>query len=237
MKREQFIYILKNKLKEHKVIDIEEIIEEYNDHFDYKLEDGFSEEEVSVKLGDPLYLADQYIEDSELIVKNKKVWPIIGVISLDLFTVQGYILFAAWVLVLFVFASALLAIGVSLFAAVSPFGWIPYLPYRCGAVLGISMLSLSVFSFVGTFYSYLYLKQITKKYIRFHKNVFAKAKNKPTLPSLPGHVVQSKKSSRLLRTLFQLSLNAFAISFVLGFLVCAISAKSFEFWHVFEWFV
>ena len=73
--------------------------------------------------------------------------------------------------------------------------------------------------------------------LRIHKNVTAASNNKPTLPSLPVHPKLDKKTSRRLRSIVLFSLNAFAISFVLGYIVCAITARSFEFWHVFNWFI
>lgn len=237
MKQRMFIEVLEKKLIQNKVSDIEEIISEYQEHFSYKLEDGYSEEEISIKLGDPTLLANQYAEDNEEPIQNKKFLSVLGLGVLDPFAFMFLVLFIAWIIVLFVFSLSVLGIGFSLFLNISPMGLIPYLPYWCGAVLGVSMISLSILSFVGTYYSYLYLKQVSKSYLRFHKNVFAVANNRPTLPSLSNHPLLSKKKSRRLRSVILMSLNAFAVSFIIGYLVCAIFAESFEFWHVFNWFV
>lgn len=237
MKQDIFLSQLKKKLKEYKINDIEEILNEYDDHFKCKLEDGYSEQEICTKLGNPVELANQYLEGYEVIQSSKRIITIIGLIIMDIFTIQFFILFFAWVIVLLAFSISVLGIGISFFTAINPFGLIPYLPYWCGAVFGLSLFSLSILSLVGTHYSNIYLKQIIKKYFRFHKNSIKSSSNKPTLPSLPSSPQISKKHSRRMRFIFQLSLNAFAISFILGYAICAITAKSFEFWHVFEWFV
>ena len=148
-----------------------------------------------------------------------------------------FTIFISWIAILFAFATSSLAVGVSLFANISPFNLIPYLPYWCGAVIGVSFASLAMFSFVGTYYNHLYLKQMYKSYIRFHKNTIAISNNKPTLPSHANHPILSKKASRILRNLFLFSLNLFSISLVIGYLVCSLVAKSLEWWHVFEWWV
>ena len=60
MTKNQFIDLLKEELKHNNVPDAEDIIEKYEQHFSFKLADGYSEEEISAKLGDPKSLADQY---------------------------------------------------------------------------------------------------------------------------------------------------------------------------------
>ncbi len=237
MDRYMFIDILRENLEKNKVTEIDDIIFEYEEHYNYKLEDGYSEEEISKKLGDPLFLATQYIENTNKEQPNKKFINITGIISLDIFVLLFFITFYAWIAVLFVFSTASLSIGLSLFLNLSPYNLIPYLPYWNGAVLSISFISLALLSYIGTYYNYLYLKQLLKSYFRFHNNVFAKTKNNPTLPSLPIHPKLSKKTSRKLRSIVLFSLNVFAISFILGYLVITITAKSFEFWHVYNWFI
>lgn len=237
MKKDYFMQKLTKKLHDNNINDIEEILNEYENHFTYKLDDGYSEEEISRKLGNPITLADQYIESNVAINSGNAIITITGLIFVDIFIYSLFLSFIAWIIVLFAFSISSLTIGLSLFITINPFNLIPYLPYWCGAVLGVSFVSSAILSFVGTYYSYLYLIQIFKSYNRFHKNTIAKSMNKPTLPPIANHPVLSKKAARRFRSILLLSLNSFAISFVIGYLVCAITAGSFEFWHVFEWFV
>lgn len=60
MKRNEFIETLKEKLESNGVEDTDDIIEEYEEHFAFKLADGYSEEEIAAKLGDPKAIASQY---------------------------------------------------------------------------------------------------------------------------------------------------------------------------------
>ncbi|XMB72992.1 DUF1700 domain-containing protein [Mycoplasmatota bacterium WC30] len=232
-----FINTLSKKLKENKVADIEEIISEYEEHFFYRLEDGYTEEEVSKKLGDPVFLADQYLETEEKEEANRKFITITGLIVSDFFVGMFYITFAAWIVVLVAFSTAVLGIGFSYIFNISPFNLIPYLPYWCGAIFGVAMIGLAALSYIGSLYSLLSMKQITKSYARFHKNTIAKTNGNPMLPSLSSHPIISRRMSRRLRSTLLLSLYTFAIAFVLGYIVCSVTANSFEFWHVFEWFV
>ena len=58
-----------------------------------------------------------------------------------------------------------------------------------------------------------------------------------TLPALTLAPQFSAKAKRRLRRLALISLALFAVCFVLSYVVCAISAGSVQFWHVWGWFV
>ena len=44
------------------------------------------------------------------------------------------------------------------------------------------------------------------------------------------------KKKRQLRTTALIALLLFAVCFVLAYVVCALSARSVQFWHVWDWF-
>jgi uncharacterized membrane protein len=236
MKQNEFISKLQKKLEEYHVNDIDEIIEEYNAHYIFKLNDGYSEEEVSVHLGDPLKIAQEYITDTPKQKNTKKAPILIGLFTLDFFVYGFLFIFGLWVISFALLSIVSMVISFSLFTEINIYGWIPNMPYWCGAILGVSFAGFGILSLIGTYYSYEYLQQLNRAYIRSHKNTIAYVNNKPQLPSLPTHPILSKKLTRKLRSVFLISLNTFAISFVLGYVACAISAKSLEFWHVFGWF-
>ena len=60
MKKNEFLAKLTSVLEKNQVADAAEIIEEYAQHFAFKLADGYSEEEIAARLGDPEQLAMQY---------------------------------------------------------------------------------------------------------------------------------------------------------------------------------
>lgn len=64
MNKAEYLGALEAELKAREASDIDEIIAEYSEHFDFKLADGFSESEIAVKLGAPEKIAEQFEEES-----------------------------------------------------------------------------------------------------------------------------------------------------------------------------
>ena len=64
MTKHEFMERLTNALKRNGIEDISEIIDEYEQHFAFKMADGFCEAEIAAKLGDPLQLAAQFCGDA-----------------------------------------------------------------------------------------------------------------------------------------------------------------------------
>ena len=60
MTKLEFMTQLERALKKHGAADCEDIMEEYEQHFAFKLADGYSEEEIAAKLGAPEELAQQF---------------------------------------------------------------------------------------------------------------------------------------------------------------------------------
>lgn len=60
MTKLEFMTQLERALKRHGAADCEDILEEYEQHFAFKLADGYSEEEIAAKLGAPEELAQQF---------------------------------------------------------------------------------------------------------------------------------------------------------------------------------
>ena len=59
MTKLEFMTQLERALKKHGAADCEDIMEEYEQHFAFKLADGYSEEEIAAKLGAPEELAQK----------------------------------------------------------------------------------------------------------------------------------------------------------------------------------
>lgn len=60
MTKNEFMTRLMNELHRRNVADAAEVAEEYEQHFAFKLADGYSEEEIAAKLGAPEELAAQF---------------------------------------------------------------------------------------------------------------------------------------------------------------------------------
>ena len=94
MKKSEFLSKLTAVLEKNQISDAEEIIEEYAQHFAFKMADGYSEEEIAAKLGDPEQIAMQY-ERSASVQKQSAVLTKIGLGFADVFAVLFFLLLAA----------------------------------------------------------------------------------------------------------------------------------------------
>lgn len=56
MTKNEFMAKLTDELKKRNIEDAADVAEEYEQHFAFKLADGYSEEEIAAKLGDPTAL-------------------------------------------------------------------------------------------------------------------------------------------------------------------------------------
>lgn len=59
MTRNEFVTQLTAELHKRNVA-AADVVEEYQQHFSFKLADGYSEEEIAARLGDPVALAAQF---------------------------------------------------------------------------------------------------------------------------------------------------------------------------------
>lgn len=57
MTKSQFLQSLETELKSRRLPDAGEILEEYEQHFSFKLADGYTEQEIARKLGSPFEIA------------------------------------------------------------------------------------------------------------------------------------------------------------------------------------
>ena len=239
MNRKEFIETLTKKLRENNIHDLEEIIAEYEEHFSFKLADGYSEEEIAVKLGNPGELALQYAPgNNDKKTGGKKAIIITGLVFADIFVGTFFALLIAWIMVIGAFAIASATIGVCYMAGVNIFSFIPPIPYFwCRILYAVVCISLAVLSGVGTIYCASFCRQLMRAYGRYHKNCISAASGKAVLPSLAAHPQFSMKTQRMLRQIALISLAVFAVTFVLAYVLSAVAAGAFEFWHEWNWFV
>ncbi|MBR5383545.1 MAG: hypothetical protein IK133_06950, partial [Clostridia bacterium] len=130
-----------------------------------------------------------------------------------------------------------IAVGICMLVGASPYSLIPAMPYLCSVIIGIALAALGVLTAVGCMYYWALIKQMVRSFGRFQRNTIASATGNPVLPPLPAYIKFMPKTNRRLRNLALIALLVFAVFFIIGFIVCALSAGSFEFWHVWGWFV
>lgn len=229
MNKEKYLSVLRKELHSNRVEDIEEIIAEYEDHFAHKTADGYSEEEIAARLEKPEIIAKQFVIDSDK-PQGANFLTKTSIVLLDI--VMGMIdaMLYAFILALGVSAVALCVGGIYMWISgglsVAP------MPVIARVLLGISGIALSVLTGAGTIYYALFVTQLNKAYLHWHKNMMTGHISPafPTTPKLAG------KMKRRLRSVTFISLLVCIVFFVIGYIYMAISAGALGFWHVWHWF-
>lgn len=235
MTRAEYLEALSAALRKQHVSDVQDILSEYDDHFVCKLADGYSEEEISARLGDPAALAAQFAPIAAAPRTNKAL-TVIGLCFADVFASILLVLLAAFALVLAAFALVSVTTAVCLLCKLSPYGWIPPMPYGSALIFSIMLLALCALTVCGTIWFIAFLRQLVRAFSRFQRNAMAVANGSAPLPSLPIAPQFCPWNRRRLRTAAIIALMIFAATFVLGMFVSIVSAGSFQFWHVWGWF-
>ncbi len=245
MTKNEFLSRLEAELEARRVPEPEDILGEYRRHFEYKLADGYSEEEIAARLGAPEELAAQFEPEREAprpsragsAARSALTWT--GLVFADMFVLSFFMLFASWVAVV---ACAALASGLVSLCLLIPFDMQPYvnlpeMPYWCGAVYALALAALTVLSGVGCGYFARLLAQLWRAYFRFHRNAVAAASGRPVLPSLPAFPQLMPARRRRMRRVLLVSLIAFVLFAAAAYVTSAVSAGALEFWHVWGWFI
>lgn len=237
MTKNEFLSQLASELNKRKIPDAADIISEYEQHFDFKMADGFSEEEISSKLGDPVYIVLQFasVADNKKYT-GKKAVTVLGLSFADFFAGITFVLLIAWATVMVLSALAFAVIAVALVMKANIYSLIPPMPYFPAGVFGAAFAALAVLSAAGCVYFILFVRQLMHSYGRFHYNVLAAASDKAILPRLPIHPHLAPQNSRRIRTAALISAVVFAVLAITGFVVSVFYAGALEFWHVWGWF-
>ncbi|NLI53891.1 MAG: DUF1700 domain-containing protein [Clostridiales bacterium] len=234
MTKLEYLTALKNELRDSGVADVEEIAAEYEQHFLFKLADGFSEEEIAAKLGAPEQIAAQFagIRGETKRRSGKRLFLTVWLTLLGILEGLLYLTFFGFVLALFGAALGSAAIGIEYIAQLNVAGLLPPMPYGGALVFGVCLLSLAVLLCVAALYCLAYLRQMVRASLRWRKNLLQDA----ALPPLPLGPQVSPKARRTIRGVFQWALLAFGITFVLGYAILGLATHAWGFWHALGWF-
>ena len=237
MNKHTYLSELSGRLKSHNVAEIDEIIAEYDEHFVRKMADGYSEEEIAAKLGKPEEIALQFAAAGSK-TENKKTNKVlvgIGLFFSDLFVIPFTILMYAWMAVLGVTSIATAVYGIGLIIRpLLPENILimPHMPYAGGAIWGVTMIAFGLLAAFATIYFGALTRQMGRVYRRWHKNMFSGGK----YPPYSMHPILKDHLRRKLRSLALIALVTLGASFIIGFMVMAISANALGFWHAWNWF-
>ncbi len=233
MTKNEYLDKLRQELKKNNVADMCDIVSEYEQHFAFKLADGYSEEEIAAKLGAPESIAKQFDSTKSEASKGAGFFIRLGLGCTALFEAMFYILFFAWDLVMVGATVAFAVLGICLVFAMNISGLIPLMPYLGSLLLGLSVLGLAGVFGTATIYCFAFLMQMIKASARWHKNMLSGN----ALPPLPFSPQFEPKTKRTLRNVLLWSVLVFGIMFVIAFTVMALQAGALGFWHHWHWFV
>ena len=238
MTKNEFLSKLSEELQRNKIGDTADIVNEYEQHFAFKLSDGYSEEEICAKLGDPAVLAAQFKREGENNNSNsgKKILTITGVFFIDLFAGMIFILLAAWEIVMAALFVSSFVFTVCLFSGINIHTLIPPMPYWCGVVFGLAFAAFSILIAIGSFYYTAFFRQSIRSFGRYHHNILASFWGKALAPSIGIRPSISANTARKLRMITRISLAAFIIFSILACIISALTAEAMGFWHVWGWF-
>lgn len=236
MNREQYLNELERCLRDKKIADVEEIVEEYRQHFIFKDNDGYGEEEVAAALESPDRIAEQYAGAGSAALRPSgfvRAVTVTGLAFLDLVLILCAVVLFAWVLVMAVFAVTCLVLGGCLILNQNIAGLIPPMPYFAALILGVSMLGLAVLSAVGTILCWAHIRRWVQVFCRWQKNLLGGRAQAPM--SLRPEI--GRKSLFLLSRTAIISLTVFGAFFLAACLALTIHTGFKPFWHELGWFV
>lgn len=234
MTKQDYLNELKTQLNQKAVVDAEEILSEYEQHFLFKLTDGFSEEEISQKLGSPEQIAIQYagLTSTEEKRRTKKPFLVLWLTVIGVFEVMLYGAFLFFSVALVCASLVPFILGFELIAGMNVMNILPPMPYGGAVVFGIMLLSAGVILVIAAIFCFAYLRQMVRASLRWRKSLL---RDEP-LPPLPMNPQFSAKGRRIMRGMFLWAVLIFGCTFVLGYSILAIYTHSLSFWHALGWF-
>lgn len=238
MNKQQYLLSLKQALQSYQMTqgEIEEILLDYDEHFENKLASGYSEEEISVKLGDPQAIAAQFAEEEGGGQAKSKVGmgKKIGLIWLSIWMVVADIILYSFTLTLGGIAIAMVGAGVCVMIGnVAPYINVPYMPALGGVLVGVACIALGILVCGGMIYYTATVNSANRIYFRWVKKKM-KGKNPLELSVIPKF---SGKTKRRLRAIILIMLIIFIAFLIASYVYLSLTAGSAEFWHVWNWFV
>ncbi len=234
MTKQDYLTALKQELNKNAVADAEDIVSEYEQHFAFKLADGFAEEEIAAKLGAPAQIALQFagLPKAHKRKGGKKTLLVLWLTIIGIFEVLLYGAFLYFIVGLFIGSLVPVALGVEFIAGLNFMNILPPMPYSGAIVCGISLIALGVMIFLFAVYCFAILKQMVRASLRWRRNMI----RDEALPLLPLSPQFAPKTRRTLRGILLWAVLIFAVTFIAGFAVLALYTHSWGFWHALGWF-
>ena len=179
MNKQMFMKTMSRELEPLKQAAKQEILADFEEHFENGKTSGKTEEQVAEELGNPRELAAQYVaeaaEDEKRSVQAGKVGRSIlaafGLLLLDLMIIIPIV--ASLFAVLLSLWTIPLAVGFSAGALIflPLFGFGLFVPYWLTLIIAIALLAFAVASFIGMIYLSKYFIKFVVKFAKAHYNI------------------------------------------------------------------
>lgn len=241
MDKKLFLLALKGELQQADCKETEKLLGEYGGYFDYKRNEGYSDDDVIRMLRAPEDIAQplRYTRRGEVSGTGQLlVW--MALCLAGLFVALFFVFMALLGVSLGFGALALIYTGALYLAGANPLMMLKHISiefreYWSGALMGLGLMALAVILLVLVVrYAFLW-KALFKSYMRFNKNALSYAAGKPLYPPRPIDPGMSLKLERRLNLALSFALIIFCLCFTLGFLSAAITAGDIAFWRVWNW--
>ena len=136
MTKQEYLNELKAELNKNDVADAEDIVSEFEQHFLFKLADGFTEETIASKLGAPAQIAAQFagIPGEKRHKTGKKAFLVIWLTIIGIFEAMLYAAFLSFIVALFCGSLVPAALGVELIIGINFMNILPPIPYFAAIV-------------------------------------------------------------------------------------------------------
>lgn len=236
MNKKQYLDALKKELSQNKVADVGDVLADYEAHFARKALDGYTEEEIAHRLGNPREIAADFLPDTTAQGKAGKPKNLgltrLGLCFADLLALPFFLTLYVWAVAMLAASVAVLALGVYIALGMDLVSVIPVLPVAGGILAGASIAALSVLMFAGSVWFLLLSGQMTRAYFRWHGNRWfgRHGLNLPVMPQATG------RRRRFIRRVVLVSLIGCIMLLAAGFIVLSVQAGTPGFWHHWHWF-
>lgn len=214
MDKQAFLTKLEKELKKRKVKDIDEIIDEYQDYIDHQIQAGKKEKNIISFIGEIDSIVEAYNQDD---IEHKHRW--FDIVATSLFAIPILIMMYGLLIGFIGLVISSWAISIYYIFSLSSLDFMPYIPLipKFGFIL--TFLSFSLLMALCSYRYFLLIKSMTNQFVVKQKIVVGKYEVK-------------QKYMKLMK---RVSI-VFTVLIILTFIVSIISAKSLEYWHVWEWF-
>ncbi|MFA5471426.1 MAG: DUF1700 domain-containing protein [Acholeplasmataceae bacterium] len=215
MDRHAFLMSLEKELKKRKIDDVSDIIDEYNDYIIHQLELGKKEKNIIAFIGDVKSIANAYVDD-EVVSKTK--W--FDVVATSIFAIPILILMYGFFIALICLVIASWSIAIYYLFGLNSLQFMPSVPLVPSIGFILTLLSFAFLVYLLSYRYFLLVKSMTNQFIVKQKIVV-------------GKYELNKSHIRLTKIAM---ITFFGFMFI-SYLIAMIYAKSFEFWHVWQWFI